>query len=90
MLGALERTFPMDASWSRPQGGYFVWLELGDGRNSADLAARAEAEGVALVRGADFFPRGSGLGTSAARLAFSFESPERIVEGIERLAALLR
>ena len=90
MLEALERTFPGDASWSRPQGGYFVWLELGAGRDSANLAARAETEGVAFVRGADFFPRGSGLGSSAARLAFSFESPERIVEGVERLATLLR
>ena len=89
MLGALERAFPKGTSWSRPQGGYFVWLELGDGRDSADLAVRAEAEGVAFVRGTDFFPRGSGSGGSAARLAFSFESPERIVEGVERLAALL-
>ena len=42
-----------------------------------------------LVRGVDFFPLGSGLGTSSARLAFSFEPPERITAGIERLAALL-
>ena len=88
MVGALERTFPGDTSWNRPAGGYFVWLELGDGRDASDLAARAQAE-VAFIRGSDFFPRDSGLGWSSARLAFSFESPERIVEGVEALAALL-
>ena len=89
MLTALERTFAGGASWSRPEGGYFVWLELGDGRNASDLAQRAAESGVALVRGVDFFPHGSGRGTSAARLAFSYEPPDRIAEGVERLAALL-
>jgi DNA-binding transcriptional MocR family regulator len=89
MLDALQRNFPEDASWSRPQGGYFIWLELPDGHDSSAFAARALDEGVAIVRGEDFFPRGSGHGSSAARLAYSYESPERIAEGIERLAALL-
>jgi 2-aminoadipate transaminase len=89
MLGALERTFPEDASWSRPEGGYFVWLELDDEQDASELARRAEAQGVAFVRGSDFFPPGSEQGASAARLAFSFEPPERIVEGVELLAGLL-
>jgi len=89
MLEALGLSFPSSATWSRPEGGYFVWLELGEGENASELAARAEAEGVAIVRGEDFFPRGSGGGTSCARLAFSYETSERIAEGIERLAALL-
>jgi 2-aminoadipate transaminase len=89
MLTALERTFPADASWSRPEGGYFLWLELGGGRGARALATRAQAEGVSFVCGEDFFPRGSGSGESAARLAFSYESPNRIEAGIERLAALL-
>jgi len=90
MLEALERGFPDGASWSRPQGGYFLWVELGHGAVVTELALRAEEQGVAIVRGEDFFPRGSGGGASSARLAFSYEPPERIVEGIERLAALLR
>jgi 2-aminoadipate transaminase len=44
---------------------------------------------VAFVPGSDFFPEGSGDGASSARLAFSYESPARIAEGVERLAALL-
>jgi len=89
MLTALEGSFRGEASWSRPDGGYFVWLELGEGRSASELAARAGEEGIAFVRGEDFFPLGSGRGSSSARLAFSYEPPERIAEGIERLARLL-
>ena len=87
MLESLARHFSRDASWSTPDGGYFVWLDL-DGTDSSELASRAEEAGVAFVAGAAFFPRGSGLGGSAARLAFSYEPPERIAEGIELLASL--
>jgi len=89
MLAALEAHFPDGAAWSRPDGGYFVWLDLPDGRDASELAVRAAEDGVAIVRGEDFFPRGAGLGRSSARLAYSYEPPDRIVEGIERLAALL-
>jgi len=89
MTSTLERTFPPGSSWSRPQGGYFVWVELPNDVTTAELMARAEPAGVAFVRGEDFFPRGSGLGRSSARLAFSYESLARIVEGVERLAALV-
>jgi 2-aminoadipate transaminase len=89
MRQALERTFPSGSSWSRPAGGYFVWLELPSGMAAADLLARAEAEGVAFVRGQDFYPLASRLGLGSVRLAFSYETPERIEEGIEILANLL-
>jgi 2-aminoadipate transaminase len=88
MLEALAAHFAEGASWSRPAGGYFVWLEL-DGLEGSELAARAQSAGVGVVPGKDFFPAGSGLGGSAIRLAFSYETPERIAEGVERLAALL-
>jgi DNA-binding transcriptional MocR family regulator len=87
MLSALELHFGGDASWSRPEGGYFVWLEL-DGTDTSELASRAEEAGVAIVAGAGFFPHGSGLGGSSARLAYSYEAPQRISEGVERLASL--
>ena len=89
MTRALEGSFPAGTSWSRPEGGYFVWLELPNGIASAELVARGESAGVAFVRGEDFFPPGSGLGLTSARLAFSYETPERIAEGIEVLARLL-
>jgi 2-aminoadipate transaminase len=88
MLAALEEHFD-GATWSRPDGGYFVWLDLPDGHDAAALATRAAADGVAIVKGEDFFPRGTGGGRSSARLAYSYEPPDRIAEGVKRLAAAL-
>jgi DNA-binding transcriptional MocR family regulator len=84
MLEALERELP-DARWSRPQGGYFIWLELPEGKDAAALLERATGAGVTFVPGTDF---GGTLNT--ARLAFSFVSPDEIKEGVRRLAALVR
>ena len=88
MLAALERDFPPGAEWSRPDGGYFLWLDLPDGVRTADVADRASDAEVAFVSGSDFFPRGAG-GDSSLRLAFSFPSPDEIGEGIGRLAELV-
>ena len=87
MLGALEEYFPDRASWSRPEGGYFVWVDLDE--DTTALLERAEAAGVPFVKGTDFFAPGQG-GARSLRLAFSFASPDEIVDGIERLAGLLR
>src|SRR5437763_14374605 len=73
MLDALEQELPF-ARWSRPEGGYFVWLELPQDA--------AEVPGLAFVRGTDF-----GGAPNTARLAFSYVSPEEIREGVRRLAA---
>jgi len=84
MLDALEQHLPEGAEWSRPEGGYFVWVDLpGDAPSLAD----AEAAGVTFVPGQDFFADGSGA--SSMRLAFSFVSPDEIAEGVTRLAPLL-
>lgn len=88
MLDALELGFGDGASWSRPEGGYFLWLDFGPDADASELARRAEEEGVTFVRGPDFYPRESNGGRTSARLAFSFESPERITEGIATLGAL--
>ena len=88
MLGALEREMPEGVYWSHPEGGYFLWIDLPPGTDAADLLLRATEAGVTFVKGSDFFPAGSG-GTSSARLAFSFETPERIAEGVAILASLL-
>ena len=84
MLEALERELP-DARWSRPEGGYFVWLELPEGADAGALLERATAAGVTFVPGADF-----GGAPNTARLAFSFVSPDEIREGVRRLAALVQ
>jgi DNA-binding transcriptional MocR family regulator len=81
MLSALEQHLP-EARWSRPEGGYFVWLELPDGVAAAELLERAS--GVTFVLGTDF-----GGAPNTARLAYSFVSPDEIEQGVERLAAAL-
>jgi 2-aminoadipate transaminase len=86
MLAALERELGGRATWSRPEGGYFLWAELPV--ESAALLERAEAAGVVFVKGADFFPGGDG-GARSARLAFSYESPSAIEEGISLLSSLV-
>jgi 2-aminoadipate transaminase len=73
MLEALDEHMA-GASWTRPEGGYFVWLELP--KNLPDV------DGVAFVHGTDF-----GGGTNTARLAFSYVSPDEIREGVRRLSA---
>ena len=86
MLGALERELGGKATWNRPDGGYFLWVELPT--ETAPLLARAEQAGLGFVKGSDFFPAGRG-GERSARLAFSYESPSAIDEGVSLLASLL-
>jgi 2-aminoadipate transaminase len=89
MLVALERAFPDGVvAWSRPEGGYFLWLELPVGVDAGELLVRAGEAGVTFVPGSDFFPGGRG-GGSAARLAYSYATPAEIGEGIALLAELL-
>jgi DNA-binding transcriptional MocR family regulator len=88
MLGALERELGGEARWSRPEGGYFLWLDLPSSTDAAALLDRATEAGVTFVKGSDFFSGGRG-GESSARLAYSFVSPAEIEAGIARLATLL-
>jgi 2-aminoadipate transaminase len=84
MLEALERELSGTAEWNRPEGGYFLWLDL-PGVDAAALMQRAAAAGVTFVKGADFFL--SGGGEESVRLAFSFATADEIGEGVARLAA---
>jgi len=84
MLDALESDLTGSARWSRPDGGYFIWLDLAADVDAAELLARAEEAGVTFVKGADF-----GGPPSSLRLAFSYVSPDEIREGVARLAALV-
>ena len=84
MLEALDAELGgSGATWSRPQGGYFVWLDV-PGADASELLGRSTEAGVTFVPGTDF-----GGSSSTARLAYSFVSPEEIREGVPRLVALL-
>jgi 2-aminoadipate transaminase len=87
MIAALERAAPPDASWSRPEGGYFLWLTL-PGTDTGALLSRATDAGVTFVPGRDFFPPGTG-GAEAARLAYSAVQPADIERGMEILLSLV-
>jgi 2-aminoadipate transaminase len=82
MLEALDRALPGVAA-TRPEGGYFLWLQL-DGVDAGPLLARAETAGVTFVQGSDF-----GGDPDSLRLAYSFVSPSEIAEGVSRLASAL-
>jgi 2-aminoadipate transaminase len=88
MLGALPGACPPGTTWSRPEGGYFVWLDLPEELDAGDLLSRGEEAGVTFVKGSDFYPRGYG-GEHSARLAYSYVSPEEIADGIARLGVVL-
>jgi DNA-binding transcriptional MocR family regulator len=89
MAKALAAHFPAGHSVVEPDGGYFLWVDLGeDGPDTTALLAKATEAGVPYVKGADFFAAGGG--EHSMRLAFSAVLPEQIGEGIERLAAVVK
>jgi DNA-binding transcriptional MocR family regulator len=89
MLAALGMEMPEGVSWTRPEGGMFIWLTLPEAVDGADLLKRAIAEArIAFVPGRAFHADGSGGNT--LRLNFSLADEAQIAEGIARLGALLR
>ena len=84
MLEALAEELAGFATWNEPQGGYFLWLDLPEDLDGADVLVRAEDAGVSFVPGADF-----GGPAWSARLAYSFVSMDDIRAGVRRLAAVL-
>jgi len=89
LIGALETQLAgSGARWTRPEGGYFLWLDLPSGGNARALLHAAERVGVTFVAGPDFYPWAGG-GRSAARLAYSYSSPAQLAEAVARLARLI-
>jgi 2-aminoadipate transaminase len=84
LLDALAQQMPEGTSWTRPAGGLFVWATLPHGLDAKAMMPRALGARVAYVPGTGFYADGSG--TSNLRLNFSFASPERLREGVRRLA----
>ncbi|MGC8781340.1 MAG: PLP-dependent aminotransferase family protein [Anaerolineae bacterium] len=84
---ALARHLPASCHWRMPEGGFFVWVRLPAGVDSAALLPRAEASGVSYVPGARFYV--DGRRSNRIRLAFTLLPPEDLAEGARRLAALV-
>ena len=85
LVSALREQIP-EAEFVVPDGGYFLWLDLAEGTDTSALLAEAKGEGVAFVAGPDFMIDG---GTSSLRLSFASVPPERIPEGVARIARAL-
>ncbi|MBO4595082.1 MAG: PLP-dependent aminotransferase family protein [Bacteroidales bacterium] len=88
MLSLLDKYMPEGVSWTRPEGGLFLWLTLPESIDTVALYDRALAAGVAYVAGSFFYPDGSHRNTM--RLNFSFLDSSRMEEGVRLLASLLK
>src|SRR5262249_10359886 len=84
MLDALGREFPAGTTWTRPEGGLFLWVGLPGAADASRLLPEALRERVAFVPGAPFFARSPER--NYLRLNFSNRPPELIAEGMKRLA----
>jgi 2-aminoadipate transaminase len=87
IMAALDRHVGDRAFWTRPEGGFFTWLDLPPGADAVVAAGRALEAGVAVVPGPPFFPAGGG--ERHLRLSFSRADEAEIDEGVRRLGALL-
>jgi len=88
MLESLSEHMPEGVHWTHPRGGLFLWVTLPEGMSSLELFREAVKQKVAFVPGESFFPCGGGENTM--RLNFSMMPPEKINEGIARLARAVK
>ncbi|MFP3855150.1 MAG: PLP-dependent aminotransferase family protein [Anaerolineales bacterium] len=89
MLNALAEHMPDEVSWTKPQGGLFLWLRLPEYLDSKELLAAALEENVAFVPGSAFYTEGE-EGRYHCRLNFSCSDREKIELGIQRLGNVIR
>jgi len=85
---ALREMMPPGFTWTKPEGGMFLWVTGPENLDGVELLQRAIVQKVAFVPGRDFFP--ADAGKNFLRLNYSNSTPERIREGVKRLAALCR
>ncbi|AYY15105.1 PLP-dependent aminotransferase family protein [Actinobacteria bacterium YIM 96077] len=87
MLEALDDLMPEGTHWTRPTGGFYVWLTLPSGLDAKAMLPRAVTNRVAYVPGTAFYA--DGFGSRSMRLSYCYPTPERIREGIRRLAQVV-
>jgi len=90
MLQALQEFFPPAVTWTHPQGGLFLWVTLPARLDMQAIFNSALQQNVAFVPGDSFFANNSREGRHHMRLNFSNAAPDRIREGIRRLAAAVK
>lgn len=87
MLDAMEAYFPKTVSWTKPEGGMFIWVTLPEGQSALDLFSKAMEKKVAFVPGDPFYTHKRGVNTF--RLNYTNATPDVIREGIKRLGSIL-
>lgn len=88
MLKTLAEFMPKNISWTRPEGGLFLWLTLPKHMNATELLPKAIENKVAYVAGVDFYPGADVY--NDMRLNFSYSTKDQIVEGLKRLAQTIK
>ncbi len=87
MLSCIEEFFPKNLSYSKPEGGLFIWVELPEGVDSTHIFTECLKNNVACVSGVPFFPNGTQKNT--LRLNYSTMPKEKIIEGMKRMGEVL-
>ena len=92
LLGALEAMMPAGATWTRPTGGFYSWVTLPEGLDAGAMLPRAVTARVAYVPGTAFYAgwaKTAPEARAALRLSYCYPEPDRIREGVRRLAAVV-
>src|SRR5690349_19964446 len=87
MLSALNQYLPPGCSWTMPEGGFYVWVTVPEGVDTKAMLPRAVTARVAYASGTGCYA--DGFGSRQLRLSYCYPTPERIREGVRRLAAVL-
>lgn len=87
LLESLQALMPAGTSWTIPAGGFYSWLTLPHGLDATAMLPRAVANLVAYVPGTGFYV--DGQGRQNLRLSYCYPEPDRIREGVRRLAAVI-
>ena len=88
MLESLEAHFPKEATWTRPGGGFYVWVTLPPEIDTKAMVPKAIVAKVAYVPGSAFYA--DGFGSWQMRLSYCHPTPERIREGVKALGAVVK
>lgn len=88
MLESLEAHFPQSASWTKPEGGFYVWITLPPEIDTTALMPKAIVAKVAYVPGTAFYA--DGFGSWSMRLSYCHPTPERIREGVKALGGVIK
>ena len=88
MLESLEQHFPAEATWTKPGGGFYVWVNLPAEIDTKALVPKAIVAKVAYVPGSAFYA--DGFGSWSMRLSYCHPTPERIREGVKALGGVIK